>query len=48
MYWELVGSSEPGEASQLLLIGMMIDTVEIKIGDSKVEVKMSKEMKEGY
>ena len=48
IYWELVGSGDPGESSQLLFIGMMIDTVEIKISDSKVEVKMSKEIKEGY
>lgn len=48
IYWELVGSGDPGESSQLLLIGMMIDAVDIKISDSKVELKMSKEIKEGY
>ena len=48
IYWELVGSSEPGEASQLLLIGMMIDKAEIKIEDSKVELKLYKEFREGY
>lgn len=48
IYWELVGSGDPGEASQLLLIGMMIDKAEIKITDTRVEVKLYKKFKEGY
>ena len=48
IYWELVGSGDPGESSQLLLIGMMIDKVEIKIEDANVELKLFKEIKEGY
>lgn len=48
IYWELAGSGDPGEASQLLLIGMMIDKAEIEISDSKVEVKLYKQFKDGY
>ena len=48
IYWELAGSGDPGETSQLLLIGMMIDKAEIKITDTKVELKMYKAFKDGY
>lgn len=48
IYWELAGSGDPGETSQLLLIGMMIDKAEIDITDTKVEVKMYKAFKDGY
>lgn len=48
IYWELAGSGDPGESSQLLLIGMMIDKAEIKIEDTKVELKLYKEIREGY
>ncbi len=48
IYWELVGSGDPGESSQLLLIGMMIDKAEIKIEGSKVELKLYKGFREGY
>ncbi|MBR4982063.1 MAG: hypothetical protein IKY94_05860, partial [Lachnospiraceae bacterium] len=46
IYWELVGSGDPGESSQLLLIGMMIDKAEIKIEDTSVELKLYKEIRE--
>jgi len=46
IYWELAGSGEPGESSQLLLIGMMIDKADIQIGDHKVLLKLYKELKE--
>ena len=46
IYWELVGSSEPGESSQLLLIGVMIDKADIVITDEKVELTLYKEIKE--
>ena len=48
IYWELAGSGEPGESSQLLLIGMMIDSAEIDIQEDKVTIKIIKEMKEPY
>lgn len=48
IYWELVGSGDPGESSQLLLIGMMINKAEIEIKDTRVELKLFKEIREGY
>lgn len=48
IYWELAGSGDPGESSQLLLIGMMIDKAEIEISDSRVELKLYKEFRKGY
>ena len=48
IYWELAGSGDPGETSQLLLIGMMIDKAEITITDNWVDVKMYKAFNEGY
>ena len=48
IYWELAGSGDPGESSQLLLLGMMIDKAEIKITDTRVEVKLYKNFQEGY
>jgi len=43
-YWELAGSGDPGEASQLLLIGMMIDKAEIMIGEEEVSLVLYKEL----
>ena len=48
IYWELAGSGDPGETSQLLLIGMMIDKAEIEISDTRVELKLYKKFKEGF
>lgn len=48
IYWELAGSGDPGETSQLLLIGMMIDKAEIEITDTNVEVKLYKKIREGF
>ena len=45
IYWELAGSGEPGESSQLLLIGLMIDRAQIQIGESQVELRLFKEMR---
>lgn len=44
MYWELAGSGDPGETSQLLLIGMMIDRHEIKKHENEVELTLYKEL----
>lgn len=46
IYWELAGSGDPGESSQLLLIGVMIDKAEIEIEEEKVQLKLYKEMME--
>lgn len=45
-YWELAGSGDPGETSQLLLVGMMIDKAEISISDEEIVLKLYKEMEE--
>ena len=45
-YWELAGSGEPGETSQLLLVGMMIDRADIEIGETEVSLRLYKEMNE--
>ena len=37
-YWELAGSGDPGETSQLILLGMMIDKAEIQITDEEVSL----------
>lgn len=44
IYWELAGSGDPGETSQLLLIGMMIDEAQIETKDNTVCLKLYKEM----
>ena len=41
-YWELAGSGDPGESSQLLLIGMMVDTADIEIQNSRVKIRLHK------
>lgn len=43
VYWELAGSGDPGETSQLLLIGMMIDRADIQIEEKEVCLKLYKE-----
>lgn len=44
IYWELAGSGDPGETSQLLLIGMMIDRAEIVRGENCVKLTLYKEL----
>ncbi len=44
IYWELAGSGDPGETSQLLLIGMMIDRVKIVHGENQVKLTLYKEL----
>lgn len=46
IYWELAGSGDPGETSQLLLVGMMIDKAEVKRSQGKVELTLYKEFTE--
>lgn len=40
LYWELAGSGDPGETSQLLLVGMMIDSTEIEIKENRVKLTL--------
>lgn len=44
LYWELAGSGDPGESSQLLLVGMMIDRAQIQLEDSRVSLVLHKEL----
>ena len=44
IFWELAGSGDPGEASQLLLIGMMIDKAVIHREEGFVTVEIEKSM----
>lgn len=45
IYWELAGSGDPGETSQLLLIGMMVDKAEIIRKEGQVIVHLEKQLK---
>lgn len=40
LYWELAGSGDPGETSQLLLVGMMIDRAEIDVKENRVNLTL--------
>lgn len=44
IYWELAGSGDPGETSQLLLIGMMIEKADVCVRETEVELRLYKEM----
>lgn len=44
IYWELIGSGDPGESSQLLLIGMMVDEAIIEREGDYVLIQLVKHM----
>lgn len=44
IYWQLAGSGDPGESSQLLLIGMMTDRYEMRRSPGRVELTLYKEL----
>ena len=44
IYWELAGSGDPGESSQLLLVGMMLDKAEVEIHNDRVKLVLYKEL----
>ena len=46
IYWELAGSGDPGETSQLLLVGMMIDKADIVKKDGRIYLTLIKEFTE--
>lgn len=46
IYWELAGSGDPGETSQLLLVGMMTDKAEVSVTEEWVDLKLYKELLE--
>lgn len=41
-YWELTGTGDPGESSQLLMVGMMIDKADVEIGENQVRLTLYK------
>lgn len=45
IYWELAGSGDPGETSQLLLVGMMIDRAEIEFEEQYLSLKVYRKNK---
>lgn len=47
IYWELAGIGDPGESSQLMLVGMMLDKAEVRIEDGHVCLTLYKELLEG-
>lgn len=44
VYWSLAGSGDPGETTQLLLLGMMIDRYELQKTKNRVSLCLYKEM----
>lgn len=42
IYWELAGTGDPGETSQLLLIGMMVDEAEVIKEADEVTIRLCK------
>lgn len=47
IYWELIGSGDPGETSQLLLLGMMIDKATVSREEGYVTIEMEKYLVQG-
>lgn len=45
VYWSLAGSGDPGETTQLLLLGMMIDHYELKQEKNWIELTMYRDAK---
>jgi len=44
IYWELAGSGDPGETSQLLLVGMMIEKADVNVNGNEVSMRLYKKM----
>lgn len=44
IYWELAGSGDPGESTQLLLLGMMVDQYELEKSNNMIELVLYKKM----
>ena len=42
IYWGLTGSGDPGESSQLMLVGNMIDSHEIQLYGNEIELVLYK------
>lgn len=46
IYWELAGSGNHGQTSQLMLVGMMVDRAQVSVKDGFVELTLYKELRE--
>ena len=46
IYWELAGSGNFGETSQLHLVGMMVDRAEVRIEDGFVNLTLYKKSRD--
>ena len=46
IYWELAGSGNFGETSQLHLVGMMVDRAEVRIEDGYVNLILYKKIRD--
>lgn len=44
IYWQLAGSGDPGESTQLLLLGMMVDRYKIEHFENEVKLSLYKEI----
>ena len=44
IYWELAGTGEPGETSELLLVGMMVDDAKVIKHDNYVVIELEKNL----
>ena len=44
IYWELAGTGEPGETSELLLIGMMVDSAKVIKHHGYVTIELEKKL----
>ena len=42
VYWELIGSGDPGESSQLLLLAMLVDKYEVHKFENEIELQLYK------
>lgn len=43
-YWSLAGSTESGEASQLLLVGVMTDSAEVIINQARIKISLRRKL----
>lgn len=44
IYWNLAGSGDVGESSQLLLVGLMVDSAQVRMEDGFVNLTLCKEL----
>lgn len=46
IYWNLAGSGDVSESSQLLLVGLMVDSAQVRMEDGFVNLTLCKELLE--